>query len=232
MPSIRGRGPGARSRSTARFVAASVLVPALAACGAPSDSGNPVERAPLSTTSTIASVTTGTTTLPVVTTTTAPPATTPPTTTVPPTTVPPATTTPDVPSPPGEATTVERVVDGDTIVVAGGERVRLIGIDTPETVDPRRPVECFGKEASRHLATLLPPGEPITLEHDVERADRYGRTLAYVYRARDGIFVNEVMVRDGYANVATYPPNVAYVDRFVAAERAARDEGAGLWSAC
>lgn len=134
--------------------------------------------------------------------------------------------------PAGEDSTVERVVDGDTIVVAGGERVRLIGIDTPETVDPRRPVECFGKEASRRLSEILPAGEPVTLVHDVERYDRYERTLAYVYRTRDGLFVNEVLVRGGYANVFTVPPNVAHADDFLAAERLARDEGAGLWSAC
>lgn len=82
--------------------------------------------------------------------------------------------------PDGEDTTVERVVDGDTIVVAGGTRVRLIGIDTPETKDPRKPVQCFGTEAAAHMSSLIGPGTPVRLVHDVERLDRFGRTLAYV----------------------------------------------------
>ena len=80
---------------------------------------------------------------------------------------------------------VERVVDGDTIVVRGVGRVRLIGVDTPETVDPRRPVEFFGREASAFTKRLL-EGQRVRLEYDWERADRYGRTLAYVY-LRDGM---------------------------------------------
>ena len=70
------------------------------------------------------------------------------------------------------------------------ERVRLIGIDTPETVDPRKPVQCFGKEASDHTKALLPAGTAVRLERDAEARDRYDRLLAYVYRASDGLFVN------------------------------------------
>jgi micrococcal nuclease len=142
----------------------------------------------------------------------------------------PSTTGAAVPS--GEHTTVQRVVDGDTIVVAGGARVRLIGMDTPETKDPRRPVGCFGKEASRRTEQLLTPGTRIVLVYDVDRFDRYGRTLAYVYRASDGVFVNASLVRDGYAVAYTVPPDVAHADEFVALQRAARDAGRGLWSAC
>jgi micrococcal nuclease len=130
---------------------------------------------------------------------------------------------------------VVRVVDGDTIVVRLGdvdERVRLIGIDTPESVDPRTPVECFGKEASDHAASLLPPGTAVRLVRDVEARDRYDRLLAYVYRVEDDVFVNLAMAEDGYADVATFPPNVAHVDEFVAAVGRARAEGRGLWSAC
>ncbi len=134
--------------------------------------------------------------------------------------------------PDGVPTRVESVVDGDTIVVAGGTRVRLIGIDTPETKDPRKPVQCFGVEASAHTASLLPPGTPVRLVYDVERADRYQRTLAYVYREADGLFVNAALVADGYAQVATFPPNVAHVDELTALARTAREEGRGLWSAC
>ena len=140
----------------------------------------------------------------------------------------------DTAAKPGDAT-VDRVVDGDTIVarIAGStERVRLIGIDTPESVDPRRPVECFGKEASKHTAELLPEGTAVRLVRDVEARDRYGRLLAYVYRSRDDLFVNLELAEDGYASVATYPPNVAHVAEFTRAAAEARREGRGLWSAC
>jgi len=133
------------------------------------------------------------------------------------------------------AATVERVVDGDTLVIrvqGQTERVRLIGIDTPESVDPRRPVECFGKEAAAHLAELLPEGTPVRLERDVEARDRFDRLLAYVYRRSDGLFVNLAMAEDGFAEVATFPPNVAHVDDFTAAARAAREAERGLWQAC
>ncbi len=134
--------------------------------------------------------------------------------------------------PDGDDTTISRVIDGDTVVVEGGTRVRLIGIDTPETKDPRKPVQCFGQEASAHAESLIPAGTSIRLVYDVERADRYGRTLAYLYRASDGLFINAALVRDGYAQVATYPPNVAHTDTFVELQQQARAAGLGLWSAC
>jgi len=132
----------------------------------------------------------------------------------------------------GRPTTVERVVDGDTIVVAGDETVRLIGIDTPETKDPRRPVQCFGAEATRRITELIPAGEAVLLVGDVSDTDRYGRTLAYVYRQRDRLFVNAALVRDGYAAASTYPPDVAHAEEFRALERDARESDRGLWSAC
>lgn len=135
---------------------------------------------------------------------------------------------------PGVAQVV-RVIDGDTLVVSVGgreESIRLLGIDTPESVDPRSPVECFGKEASRHTESLLPPGTEINLVRDVEARDRYSRLLAYVYRADDGAFVNLQLLREGFAAVLTYPPNEAHVDDFTAAAAQARAEGLGLWSAC
>jgi micrococcal nuclease len=131
----------------------------------------------------------------------------------------------------GRDVSVERVVDGDTIVVSDGERVRLIGIDTPETVDPRKPVQCFGREASDRTKELLPAGTAMRLVSDVEPTDRYGRTLAYVYRADDGLFVNAALVADGYALTATYPPNVAHAEELAALASQAREEGRGLWSA-
>ena len=124
--------------------------------------------------------------------------------------------------------TLERVVDGDTIVVetdGAEERVRLIGINTPESVDPRRPVMCFGEEASSHLTELLPAGAPLRLERDVEARDRYDRLLAYVYRAVDGEFVNLAMVDDGFAEPSPYPPNVAHRSEFSAAASRARQRG-------
>ncbi len=131
--------------------------------------------------------------------------------------------------------TVEQVVDGDTIVVdIGGrsEKVRLIGIDTPESVDPRRPVACFGKEASARTAELLPVGTAVRLVGDVEARDRYDRVLAYVYRVNDGLFVNLTLAAEGFAVTLTYPPNVAHEAEFVAAAAAARRDGRGLWSSC
>ena len=130
---------------------------------------------------------------------------------------------------------VTRITDGDTIHVSiggGDETVRLIGIDTPESVDPRSPVECFGKEASAHLAELLPIGTDVRLVRDVEARDRYGRLLAYVYRQPDDLFVNLAMARDGFAAPLTFPPNVAHVDDFATAAADARDAGRGLWGAC
>jgi micrococcal nuclease len=141
---------------------------------------------------------------------------------------------PAEPSVAGPAT-VARVVDGDTIDVdLGGtsEHVRLIGIDTPETSDPRRPVECFGAEASARTAELLPEGTEVVLERDVEARDRYDRLLAYVYRRDDGLFVNLALARDGFAVAATYPPNVAHRDELVAAAAEAREAGRGLWERC
>ena len=128
------------------------------------------------------------------------------------------------------------VVDGDTIVVSfptgDVEPVRLLGIDTPETVDPTRPVQCFGREASTALESLLPPGAALRLERDVEARDRFGRLLAYVYRAEDNLFVNRALLHDGFADVAIYEPNEAYRSELTAAVTSARTRAAGLWEVC
>jgi micrococcal nuclease len=137
--------------------------------------------------------------------------------------------------PDGDDAVVVRVVDGDTIIASVGgdeQRVRFIGMDTPESVHPQRAVECFGREASAHTTRLIGPGTAVRLVYDVERTDRFGRTLAYVYRLDDGLFVNLALLLDGYAQVATFPPNVAHVQDFRAAQRAAREADRGLWSAC
>ncbi|HTH07861.1 MAG TPA: thermonuclease family protein [Ilumatobacteraceae bacterium] len=130
---------------------------------------------------------------------------------------------------------VVRVVDGDTLVVnVGGreERLRLIGIDTPESVKPDTPVECFGHEATAFTESLLPDGTDIRLERDVEARDPFDRLLAYAYRVDDGLFVNLEIIRQGYAQPLTIPPNVAHADEFVAAARVAEADDVGLWAAC
>ena len=136
--------------------------------------------------------------------------------------------------PPGQGVVVG-VVDGDTIdvEVAGGrvERVRLLGIDTPETVDPDRPVECGGPAASALLAELLPAGTVVRLERDTEARDRFGRLLAYVFRD-DGTFVNEAIADAGAAEVLSIAPNAAYDERLAAAVARARAAGAGMWGTC
>src|SRR3954451_23855621 len=129
---------------------------------------------------------------------------------------------------------VTRVVDGDTIHVALGgadETVRYIGIDTPELVKPNTPVQCYAEAASAANRRLV-EGRRVVLTFDAERRDRYGRLLAYVRRAGDGAFVNEQLVRDGYARTLTIPPNVRYAARFAVLARDARDAQRGLWHAC
>ena len=130
---------------------------------------------------------------------------------------------------------VSRVIDGDTIVVhiAGNdEHVRILGIDTPETHKEDTPVECFGPEAVEHLSRLLPESTVVRLVRDVEARDRYGRLLAYVYRDRDGLFVDLAMVADGYAGTLTISPNVAHRQELEAAGARAQANGLGLWAAC
>ena len=133
------------------------------------------------------------------------------------------------------AAVVSREVDGDTIhvrIAGTDEKVRFIGINTPETHGPGGLRECFGQEAAAHLAALLPVGTAVNLVADVDLRDRYGRLLAYVYRSRDHLFVNLAMVQQGFAEAYTFPPNVAHVDEFVTAAAKARDAGRGLWSRC
>jgi micrococcal nuclease len=130
-----------------------------------------------------------------------------------------------------EVARVQRVVDGDTVVLDGGERVRYIGVDTPESVKPGTPVQCYAKAAS-HFNQRLVEGQRVRLRFDSERRDRYGRLLAYVYRAHDGLFVNAELVRRGYARTLTIAPDVAHADEFRKLATQARRHGAGLWSSC
>jgi micrococcal nuclease len=132
------------------------------------------------------------------------------------------------------AAVVERIVDGDTIDVdIGGrqERVRLIGIDTPETKDEDAPVECYGPEATALTSLLVPPGTAVRLERDAEPRDDYGRLLAYVHRT-DGLFVNLELARQGAATVLSIRPNTAYAGLIAAAVDEARRARRGLWGAC
>lgn len=125
--------------------------------------------------------------------------------------------------------TVTSVTDGDTFRISTGQTVRMIGIDTPETVDPRKTVQCFGKDASAKTKELL-LGKTVRLEKDVSETDRYGRLLRYVYVNED--FINQTLVRDGFAKASSYPPDVKYQSVFQLAEQEAREEGRGLWSSC
>lgn len=130
---------------------------------------------------------------------------------------------------------VKRVVDGDTLVARVGkaeETVRLIGIDTPESVSRAKPVQCFGAEASEHLESLVPAGTDVTLILDVEARDVYDRLLAYVVRAADGLFVNLDLVETGHATVLDYPPNDHFAAYFARAQAEARSRQRGLWAAC
>lgn len=134
-----------------------------------------------------------------------------------------------------ETARVVRVVDGDTIVIdrgRGDERVRYIGMDTPECVKPNTPVEFMAKEASAVNGALV-DGQDVVLERDVSDTDRFDRLLRYVWlrNAAGWLFVNLELVRQGYAQVATYPPDVRWTDELREAEAAARDAGVGLWGA-
>jgi len=137
--------------------------------------------------------------------------------------------------------TVVGVVDGDTIDVTIGkreERIRLIGIDTPETKKPDTPIECFGLEASEFTASLLPVGTAVRIERDIVGRDDYGRLLGYVFLPRGEaapgleLFVNDEIIRRGYAEPLSIGPNTAYAARFVESARAAESEDLGLWAAC
>lgn len=135
----------------------------------------------------------------------------------------------------GLTATVTKVVDGDTIDVRLGttrERVRLIGIDTPESVKPDSPVECFGPEASSQLTSLIPVGTEVELVRDAEIRDPYDRLLAYVFRRSDGLFVNLSMAGDGFAGALSIAPNTTFADDFRAAVAQARSHRLGLWGAC
>lgn len=122
---------------------------------------------------------------------------------------------------------VSRIIDGDTIELEDAEKVRYVGVNTPESVDPRRRVECFGKEASAFNKNLV-EGKRVRLEKDVSDRDKYGRLLRFVY-LEDGTFVNELLVREGYAHASPYVPDISKKEVFRDAESDARENMRGLW---
>lgn len=130
---------------------------------------------------------------------------------------------------------VVRLIDGDTIDVKVGWRtvtVRMLGIDTPETVDPRKPEQCYGREASDEVKKLL-AGRKVRLEFNPnrERLDKYRRYLAYVYRD-DGLFVNTFLLENGYAREYTFGKAYSKQQEFRMLEKSAHKDKAGLWGAC
>lgn len=141
------------------------------------------------------------------------------------------------PTPPASSfeATVVRVVDGDTLIArrGGGDlRVRLIGVDAPESVQPDAPVECFGRRASRELSRLLPAGTTVRAAYESGgRQDQYGRELWDVWTPR-GTFVQARLVRRGVAEARAYRPQTEHADYFDSLERVAREDATGLWGAC
>ena len=130
----------------------------------------------------------------------------------------------------GSDTTVERVIDGDTVDVStwsGTKRVRLLNINAPELGHDGAPEECLAQEAKDRLEELLPAGTTVTLEYDVDRRDRYGRELAGVFVGDD--FVNEQIVSEGFAHAVLFEPNRKFYDRILAAEAVPRADRKGVF---
>lgn len=121
---------------------------------------------------------------------------------------------------------VARVIDGDTVELEGGQRVRYIGVNTPEMNDSRPAIRAWAEKAKEKNRELL-EGKKVTLERDVSETDRYGRLLRYVYL--EGTMVNSELVRLGYAYATSYPPDIKHQDLFTRLEREARGAGRGLW---
>jgi micrococcal nuclease len=140
----------------------------------------------------------------------------------------PPTTTSTVPLPPGDDKTLKAVLDGDSFETTDAVKVRLVGVDAPDTETK----SCFSAEAMAHLGELLGPGATVRLAYDATRTDRFGRTLAYVYRVPDGTFVNAAVVRDGFAVEQSAAPNTAHAEEIKAAADEARTARRGLWQAC
>lgn len=143
---------------------------------------------------------------------------------------------------------VIRVIDGDTIEIEtkpssvkaleGRQKVRYIGIDTPELHDPKKPVQCFSKE-SFEINKKLVEGKVVSLEKDISEKDKYGRLLRYVFLPQQekettssGFMINDYLVRQGYGHAVTFPPDIKYQEQFRNAQKEARDQKRGFWSQC
>ena len=130
---------------------------------------------------------------------------------------------------------IAHVIDGDTVDIeidGHTERVRLIGVNTPETKHPTKPIECFGPEASAYLTQLLPKGTTVRIERDVEARDRYGRMLLYLYLGSNDLFINLDLVARGYGTPMSIEPNTFHRNDFVRAAAQAEAANVGLWMAC
>lgn len=124
---------------------------------------------------------------------------------------------------------VKRVIDGDTIEIVTGQKIRYIGIDAPELHDPRKKVECFAREAFEKNKQLV-EGKTVKVEKDVSEVDRYGRLLRYVFL--DNLFINQYLIAQGYAFASTFPPDVKYANIFKEAQKQAQEKNLGLWKKC
>ncbi len=144
--------------------------------------------------------------------------------------------TPPTPVPDPGLFKIVRVIDGDTVELESGQKVRYIGVDTPETKSPTKGVQCFGREAKAKNKELV-EGKYVKLEKDISETDRYGRLLRYVYlplpnSTNEAVFINKYLVKNGYAHAATFPPDVRFSEEFTEDERIARENNLGLWSYC
>jgi micrococcal nuclease len=137
-----------------------------------------------------------------------------------------------------EEVVVNRVVDGDTVELRDGRKIRLLNIDTPETVKPNTPVMCYGKEAKARMVELVDK-KTVWLTYDKEKQDKYGRTLAFIYTDKDNATnqkveasANFTMIKSGLARAVFYPPNTTYKREFTSINQFVVDKKLGLWAAC
>lgn len=129
----------------------------------------------------------------------------------------------------GETVLVTKVIDGDTIQIEGGRTVRYIGIDAPETHNRRIGIQCYAKEATEENRRLV-EGKHVRLEKDVSETDKFGRLLRYIFIG--DVFINYHLVRQGYAVLSTFPPDVKYQSQFLDGQKEARESNRGIWDMC
>ena len=135
-----------------------------------------------------------------------------------------------------EKAKVEKIIDGDTIELTTGQKVRYIGVNTPETRHPQKGVECFGKEAKERNKELL-EGKDIYMKKDISETDRYGRLLRFIYLPKpnatnEALFVNQYLVEQGYAYTISYPPDISKNEVFRQNQQFAETNNLGLWKEC